>query len=187
MGGDNVRDLFLNPPPGSAIERAKAHGVKLAETARRLELSPAERLEEADRTRSMLRKLDEDRCRMRAYRRPTELEREFLGVATRGYPLLEAQVEDCEIAEYDPTGWCYVRVLEGMPFYARPAQGPRLETGNAADPFYELLLWTNAMGLLEHIEIVEYGLGHSSTRPYELFVAAARGTGGRLTFKTNGP
>src|SRR5579884_3823298 len=51
----------------------------------------------------------------RKYRAPTELEREFLRVCTRGYPELEAQIESCEVADYDATGWCDVRVLKGPP------------------------------------------------------------------------
>ena len=117
-----------------------------------------------------------------AYRRPTELEKDFLRVATRGYPLLENQIEDCEIADYDPTGWCYVRVLEGMPFSARPAQGPKLRMDDPAMTFVELLLWTNEAEMLECVEVVEYGSGGFSEPPYRVFVDASSNVGGRLEY-----
>lgn len=105
------------------------------------------------------------------YRLPTNLEREFLRVITRGYPELERQIESCEIADYDPVGWCNVHVIEGPPSPIRfMAEGPTLLM---VDPqmFIEILIWTNEIGMLSKIEIVEYG-SHLDD-PYATFVAAS--------------
>lgn len=110
----------------------------------------------------------------RNYHPPTEVEREFLRIVTRGYLELEHQTESCEISEYDATGWCYVPVLDGPPSpiqYRYPADGPRFLTGDSIVPFVETLLWTNDAGMLAEIEIIEYG--DSRDDPYRVFAEAA--------------
>jgi hypothetical protein len=109
------------------------------------------------------------------YRSPTDLERAFLRVVTRGYPELESQIESCEMADYDPTGWCYVRVRGGTPSPIHQyADGPSLITGERRLPdlCLETILWTNEQGILHTIEIVNY-LDSVVENPLRAFVDAA--------------
>lgn len=110
-----------------------------------------------------------------SYRAPTGLELEFLRVATHGFSELSEQIESCAIADYDPTGWCYVRATAGPPSRtANPHKGPDLKTGDPSDPFVQIILWTNDAGMLNRVEIVDYGLGPSLENPYQVFVGAAK-------------
>jgi hypothetical protein len=117
-----------------------------------------------------------------SYRVPTDLELAFLRIVTRGFPELAEQIESCEVADYDPTGWCYVCATWGPPSpIANPADGPTLKTGDPNHPFVEIILWTNDGGMLKSVEIVDYGLGPSLDNPYQLFVDAAKS--GRLDYR----
>jgi len=108
------------------------------------------------------------------YHAPTDIELAFLRVVARGFPELEKQIESCEVAHYDPTGWCYVRAICGPPSpIVNPGEGPALRTDDPNNPFVEVLLWTNDAGMLKSVEIVEYGCGPSLHKPYQLFVDAA--------------
>jgi hypothetical protein len=119
------------------------------------------------------------------YRAPTALELAFLRAVTLGFPELADQIESCEVADYDPTGWCYVRVISGQPSrVVNPIDGPTLTTGDPNNPFVEIILWTNDDGMLKSVEIVDYGLGPSHDDPYKLFADAAKG--GRLEYRFKG-
>lgn len=79
-------------------------------------------------------------------------------VVTHGFPELEKQIECCEVADYDPTGWCCVRVTRVPPSpIVNPADGPTVRTGDPKNPFLEIILWTNIAGMLKSAEIVDYG------------------------------
>jgi len=115
------------------------------------------------------------------YRVPTQEERAFLRVVTRGYSELEAQAESCEIADYDPDGWCHVRVREGQSAAMRGhVDGPTLQTDEPVKTFVETILWTNEAGLLSTVEIVDYlkVLGE----PYRAFLEAAAAVPPRLSY-----
>jgi hypothetical protein len=90
---------------------------------------------------------------------PTELERAFLRIVTVGYPELQAQVESCVVADYDPDGYCDIRISNGPPSPKRRGycQGPSLETGIPRSPLIETLLWINEDGMLVNIEFLEVG------------------------------
>jgi hypothetical protein len=47
---DDVREYLLNPPPGSAAERARDFGIDLTQIAENLALSPEERLRKVAQT-----------------------------------------------------------------------------------------------------------------------------------------
>jgi len=123
---------------------------------------------------------------MRPYRSPTDLEQAFLRVITRGYPDLESQIEPCEIAEYDPLGWCHIRTVGGRPSQIRHnAEGPQVQTGRSDVPLIGTIMWTNIAGMLESIEILEYGIGRlfrGDETPYRLFVNAAAASPSRLQY-----
>jgi hypothetical protein len=109
------------------------------------------------------------------YRAPTDLELTFLRVVTRGFPELAEQIESCDLAEYDLTGWCYVRATCGPPLLtANPHDGPTLKTEDPNHPFLEIILWTNDAGMLKSVELVDYGPAPSLHNPYQLFVDAAK-------------
>lgn len=110
------------------------------------------------------------------YRTPSELELVFLSVVTRGYPELEKQIESCEVADYDPAGWCYVHSTGGPPSaIVNPADGPTLDTREPHKLHIDILLWTNEAGMLKTVEIVDYGtLPPSLGHPYQLFLEAAK-------------
>ena len=113
---------------------------------------------------------------MRHYRLPTSVERKFLRIVTRDYPELASQVESCEIADYDSTGWCYLRPLGGLPSPIRyHAEGPDVRTATAEAPLIGTIIWTDRLGMLESIEILAYGgrEAHGEQAPYGLFVDAA--------------
>lgn len=63
---EEMRRRILNPPPGSALARARDHGMDLTLLARNLDLTPKERLERAIRSQAMLRFID----RLRAAKLP---------------------------------------------------------------------------------------------------------------------
>lgn len=44
----DIEDYFLNPPPGSAAERAAAFGIDLTLTLQNLRLTPEERIRKLD-------------------------------------------------------------------------------------------------------------------------------------------
>ncbi|MGC2405478.1 MAG: hypothetical protein WA431_03630 [Candidatus Cybelea sp.] len=119
------------------------------------------------------------------YRAPNDLELAFLRVVTRGFPELVEQIESCTIADYDPTGWCYVRATCGPPsLIGNPHDGPTLKTADPNHPFLEIILWTNDAGMLKSVEIVDYGLDALVDEPYRLFVDAANN--GRLDYRFRG-
>lgn len=147
----------------------------------------------------------------RTYRTPTANELAFLRIATRHDPELRMQIETCEIADYDLTGWCYVRVSAGPPCRCEgPVQGPRLmveaseivisasvlrfvnssgehgEVHSDALPamertLVELLLRRDENGMLSSIEVVFYGFGQL-VNAYDVFVAADAADPARLTY-----
>jgi hypothetical protein len=117
-----------------------------------------------------------------SYRAPSDLELAFLRIVTRGFPELAEQIESCTVADYDPTGWCYVRATCGPPSsIANPHDGPTLKTGNPNHPFLEIILWTNDDGMLKSVEVVDYALDALVDDPYRLFVDAANR--GRLDYR----
>jgi hypothetical protein len=87
------------------------------------------------------------------YHPPSEKELAFLRIVTRGYPNLEAQVESCEVEEYDETGYCNVRVLAGPRIENDMANGPTLVVDGV---FIETILWFRDNGWLDSVEVVEY-------------------------------
>ncbi len=123
------------------------------------------------------------------YRVPTELEQAFLRVVTRGYADLESQIGTCEIAEYDPLGWCDIHVLGGPPSQIRHnAEGPSMQTGRSDVPLIGTIMWTDVAGMLESIEIIEYGVGRlfgDDEPPYRLFVDAAAASPSPLQYHAN--
>lgn len=120
-------------------------------------------------------------------RPPTVAERTFLEIATHGYDDLRAQIERCEVAPYDPTGWLDILTTSGPPSERQnPIQGPQVhfdsnatelapyvETSESGRGMIELLLWTNAAGYLEAIEIVTYG-DVDLIDPFGFFIEASR-------------
>ncbi len=72
------------------------------------------------------------------FHKPTQLELAFLRVITRGYAELEAQVEVCELSQYDPIGYYDVRIDESATVAAstrkRPIQGPSITYTNLPQP-----------------------------------------------------
>jgi hypothetical protein len=74
----------------------------------------------------------------RTLHRPTELEVAFLRTITRGYPELEAQIESCELSDYDPVGYYAVHVSESSSVPAslaeRPVQGPAINFDKLPQP-----------------------------------------------------
>jgi hypothetical protein len=132
------------------------------------------------------------------YHSPTELERGFLRVVTRGYPELQEQIESCEISDYDVVGFCYVNVLAGPPSPELfMAKGPVLDLTQIdrhlleitndlrmADPKMDCVivsLTTDRAGMLSDIEVVSYGDGYV-VDPYRLFVDAAASGSPALTY-----
>jgi hypothetical protein len=91
------------------------------------------------------------------FHEPSELERAFLRIVTRGYPAFEQQIDACEVSTYDPAGWLRVRVPKGLPgYFCAPGDGPILE-GPWPTPRVDIMLWTDKSGLLEDVEVIEYG------------------------------
>ena|SRR5260370_10906298 len=109
---------------------------------------------------------------MTNFRTPTEQERAFLRIVTSGYSELRAQVESCEVADYDPDGYCDVRVLTGPPSPIRDhCNGPSLQTGIQATPIVETILWIDGEGMLDNVEFVSFG--EPLDAMYERFISAA--------------
>lgn len=52
-----LQRLFADPPPGSAIARARDYGIDLTQLARNLSLSPEQRFAKADQALDMAREL----------------------------------------------------------------------------------------------------------------------------------
>ncbi len=132
------------------------------------------------------------------YHSPSELERDFLRVVTRGYFELEQQIESCEISDYGLVGFCYVNVLAGPPSpELSMANGPVLDLTQLdrhcfaitndlqmADPqVYCVIvsLTTDRAGMLSDIEVVSCGDGYVID-PYRLFVDAAATASPALTY-----
>lgn len=113
------------------------------------------------------------------YREPTAVERQFLAIITRGNATFEAQIAHAEIAEYDPTGWSYIRVAPGSaPSMWSSVEGPSLDevSPDGVRLYIETILWPNSEGMLEAVEIIEYARRRSDS-PYARFIDAdARGT-----------
>jgi hypothetical protein len=119
------------------------------------------------------------------YRRPTELERTFLRIVTRGHTELSAQAELCYIAEYDSTGWVHVRPTGGTRVgvigVRGHVDGPKFKSDDERMVYVETLLWWDKLGMLEEVEIVRYGDDSDPDwTPYSHFVE--RDADGRLTF-----
>jgi hypothetical protein len=111
----------------------------------------------------------------KSYREPTAVELAFLRVVCRGQREIERQLESCRIAEYDPTGWCDVWVVDGPPSSLRyHASGPALKRGEDQHPdlYLDTILWVNHAGMLESVEILDY-LDVLTDDPYAVFVEAA--------------
>jgi hypothetical protein len=54
---ERIRCLFMDPPPRSAIARARDYGMDLTLLARNLTLSPEEQFEKAERALDMAREM----------------------------------------------------------------------------------------------------------------------------------
>jgi hypothetical protein len=110
---------------------------------------------------------------------PSELERAFLRAVTDGHRELREQIESCLVADYDPDGYCDVKILGGPPSPKRMDKymGPSLVNGPNS-PLVDSILWVDERGFLDNVEIVEYGARSGDV--YERFVSAA--TESRLTY-----
>jgi hypothetical protein len=114
------------------------------------------------------------------FRPPTDAERAFLRIVARGHSELERQIETCELADDDPTGWCDVNVLGGPPAPIRDmVDGPALISDDPQFPFVETFLWTDDRGLLSSVEFLAFG---QLAEPYDLFVKAAAANPSRLRY-----
>jgi len=90
------------------------------------------------------------------YRPPTDLELTFFRIVTRGFPELEAQIELCQIADYDPEGWWHVRAIDGPPLLlGNPLDGPSLHIHEPADRYLQILIWTTRRGMLHLLEVLD--------------------------------
>ncbi|MDQ6925490.1 MAG: hypothetical protein M3154_04545 [Candidatus Eremiobacteraeota bacterium] len=117
---------------------------------------------------------------MTVYRAPTEQERTLLRIVTLGYPELEAQIECCEVAEYDPPGYCDVHVLSGPPCPGPDhCDGPSLSIKIPMIAYIETILWIDERGMLANIEFVSY-MGPADG-VYEAFIRGA--ADGTLVYK----
>jgi len=117
----------------------------------------------------------------------TATEREFLRAATRDYPELRQQIEQCEISDVDVEGTCWVTTRVGSPLAEflvgnAPAAGPEIASMDAPGCVSAgILLWTDSAGMLERIEM--YAAGEARwPAVLEAFVAATRA--GRLVYPT---
>jgi hypothetical protein len=119
------------------------------------------------------------------YRTPTEAERAFLRIVTRGHAQLNAQAEYCDVADYDPTGWLDVRANGGpSAVVPRPFDGPAFSTDDPKLAFIEILLWVDEHGMLKTVEIVVYGEGeYPLWDPIRGFADAERE--GRLNYRSS--
>ncbi len=74
----------------------------------------------------------------KGFHAPTELELAFLRVITRGYDVLERQIESCEISDYDLAGYYDVRIVDGPPMVRQrpyhPIDGPILDISDPHAP-----------------------------------------------------
>jgi hypothetical protein len=120
---------------------------------------------------------------MTNFRSPTTEERAFLRIVTFGHPELEAQIESCEITDYDPDGYCDVRVRCGPPSRIGEAcDGPSLLIGDKREPLIQTMLWTNNEGMLDTIEFLVLP-GGSDKNIYERYIRAA--ADGNLVYPNN--
>ncbi|MGH3573631.1 MAG: hypothetical protein ACRDUW_17710 [Pseudonocardiaceae bacterium] len=88
---------------------------------------------------------------------PDAVELAFLRIVTHGYLELTAQIESCEVDDFDSTGYCDVHVISG-PSLGRGAMcdGPSL-VDREDQSETDTILWVNDSGYLYSIEIVGYG------------------------------
>lgn len=115
----------------------------------------------------------------RDFHTPTTEELAFLRIVTRGYPELQAQIESCEVADYDPDGYCDVRVLSGPPSpEIDHCDGPSLLTCEPNLRSTETILWIDR-GMLASVEIVEYPI--SSDGVYARYIEGDRDS--KLTYR----
>ena len=111
---------------------------------------------------------------------PTAEELAFLRIVTRAYPELQAQIESCEVADYDPDGYCDVRVLSGPIAPQRDhCDGPSFVTYEPQLRTTETILWISEHGMLKSIEIVEYP--RSFDNVYRRYIEADRNS--QLTYR----
>jgi len=87
------------------------------------------------------------------------LEIQFLRIVTNGHRELQEQIENAEVCDYDPNGYCDVRILHGPPSsLVDKCDGPTLsipgESGSIGT-----LLWLNKDGMLDTIEFLEDVMG----------------------------
>jgi hypothetical protein len=143
----------------------------------------------------------------KGFHAPTELELAFLRVITRGYDVLERQIESCEISDYDLAGYYDVRIVDGPPMVRQrpyhPIDGPILDisdphapqpkTVHLADPrvflmtgYIDTIMWTDERGFLCSIEVCSIGDG-SLVDPCSAYVDASTATPNRLIFRHAGP
>jgi hypothetical protein len=103
---------------------------------------------------------------------PNDREQAFLRIVTIGYPELQAQIESCEVDDYDPDGYCDVRVISGPPLSIKEqCEGPSL-LDEPTLPEVDVILWISNVGFLDSVELVGYG---SPLRDiYERFIDAAK-------------
>jgi hypothetical protein len=111
----------------------------------------------------------------RMFRDPTADEQAFLQIVSFGYAEISEQVKACQVAEYDPTGWCDVRILTGPPSPIRfRAPGAAIRRGDPENPeiYIDTILNVDVEGFLENVEILVY-VGRIEKTPYEIFVKSA--------------
>jgi hypothetical protein len=113
---------------------------------------------------------------------PNGVERSFLQLVTLGYPELQAQETSYEVDNYDPDGYCDVRVISGPPSPVKGScDGPSLHDAPNL-PGIHTILWINDEGFLDNIEIV--GFGESVNNIYKRFIEGARAS--KLRYKHTG-
>jgi len=97
--------------------------------------------------------------RERVFRPTTEVERAFLRVVTSGHPEIESQIESCQIADYDSSGWCDVLVSDGRPSpEGYHVDGPQLKRGDPENPslYFSTMFSLDDNGMLTAIEFIVY-------------------------------
>ena len=108
------------------------------------------------------------------FHKPTEPERAFLRLVTFRYPELAAQIEDCEVDDFDLEGYCDVRVMSGPPSVTKNTMldGPALAAELPQNSDIETILWVDDSGYLSSVEFISFEQCFDDV--YERFVEAAR-------------
>ena len=90
------------------------------------------------------------------FHKPTEPERAFLRLVTFGYPELAAQIENCEVDDFDLDGYCDIRIMSGPPSATKNTMydGPSLVPELPYKPSIETILWVDDSGYLSSVEVI---------------------------------